>query len=334
MVRRVFQFVMLHLVAAVLPLAALQAEAWRSSLDLRDLPAMTRPAVAVVEVDTSAAAARDLRPLLTFAINGWVIRREEADPSGKTVLRVPLQDRLISTENTIEVAAILPNCATTVCATALASARPLRPVRFELARPQAEIDDFSQLATTFRAGIAGRAETPREQRLLAMARAALAPRGKLDAAAKAAIYVGPNPPPGATPLLRFDKGPVRLERSDGAVIFSQKEMDAMTAVQVVRGRDRPILWIRPGTGPLPDELYLSDGDIGLFDGAGRAIAWSRLRDNRAIRINYLAGHDPYAADQTMLTWRIGLAIFWILATLGLIWIYRRIAAPARSEAAQ
>jgi len=321
----------LHLIGVTIPLTSLQAEAWGSTLDLRDLPAMTRPSAAIVEVDTIAAAEQRLRPLITFAINGRVIQRVEADPAGKTVLRVPLRDRLISTQNEIEVAAILPNCSTDTCKIALASARQMRPVRFELSKPQVEIDDFSQLVTTYRAGIAFDAETPRERQLLAVVRGALAPRGRFDADAKAFIHIGSNPPKGTVPLLRFDRGAMQLERSDNKEIFTFEQLQAMTIVQLVRGRDRPMLWIRPGTGPLPDDMYLSDGDIALFDSEGRAIAWSTSRDDRSIRVTYINGHDPYGGDQMLLYWRVGLAIFWLLASLGLLWVYRRIPAPSRSE---
>lgn len=322
-------------VAATTDAADARAEAWCYVFDLRNLPAQTRPAAAVAELDMAEPAAAGERRIASLAVNGTVIARRTAQDAGRIAIEAPLQDRLLSTRNVIELAVSSSGCGANGCPERPGTTRPAGPVRFRLGSPQGEVDDFSQLVTAYRAGIALTAEGPRAEALAALARGALAPAAAIDPGASARLHVAATPPAGTRPLLRFDRGPVRLVRSDGVEEISARVMETMTSVQILAGRDRPMIWIRPGSdAQLPATLELSEGDIALFDRAGRAIAFSSRRDHHALRIDYTAGFDPYGADERMLIWRLVLLGLWLAASIFLFVIYRRLAPPQVSQAAR
>ncbi|MBN8845076.1 MAG: hypothetical protein J0H88_17715 [Sphingomonadales bacterium] len=332
MIDRIVLALALLTAAFLSPMAEARVAVSHYGLDLRTLPADSRPTAARVEIDARGVGSLARDTWISIAINGMVIARHRASRGKVTVVDVPLQDRLLSTRNQIEIAASVRGCAKD-CDAQLAAIRPVTPLRFRLGKPQAEVDDFSQLVTAYRAGIAVHAPGPREQALSAVVRAALAPAAPLDPSARASIHVGDSPPPGTAPMIRFDHGPVRLLREDGPVIFAPDALARMTVVQILRGRDRPLIWVRPGEGDLPSELDLSDGDIALFDAGGRAMAFSTLRDHRAVRIDYPGGYDPYGGERRMMIWRFGLLGFWLIASAFLLFVYRRLPRPQVSEAA-
>lgn len=311
--------------------SALAAEtAWQYRLDLRDLPASTRPAEIKVSVDASVAARAGKAPLIAVAVNGIVIARRQASNSGPTVIRAPIEDRLLSTGNSIEVAAIAAVCPT--CDAALGSVRPLDVPRFRLEKARQGATDFSQIVTRYRRAVALRVADPRDGKLAELTKAALAPRASVDARAGAAIHVGARPPRGSVPRLRFDLGPVRLMRSDGVEIVSDETLRRSTVVQLLRAGDRPLVWVRPGeAGAVPAELQLDEGDVAIFDAGGRTMEFSTRRD-RAVKISYGPGVDPDGSGRTIELWRIGLLAFWLVATVFLAIVYMRLPRPRQSGA--
>lgn len=318
------------LLAAGAPASAAEV-AWRYQLDLRDLPASTRPAEVSAVVDARVAARAGTATLVSLAVNGIVVARRSAAREGPTVVHARIEDRLLSTRNSIEVSAAAPQCLN--CEAALATARPVSAPRFRLEPPSGGATDFSQVVTRYRAGLAVRATSAEDRQLAALVKDALGPRAPADAKAKAVIHAGATPPGGVTPPLRFDLGPVRLVRSDGVEIASDDTLRRSTVVQLLRAGDRPLVWVRPGkAGAVPPELRLDEGDVALFDATGRTLEFSTKRD-RAVRIAYGAGVDAYGANRTMELWRFGLLAFWLIATVFLAIVFRRLPRPQQSAAA-
>lgn len=312
--------------------APVQAASWQGNLDLRTLPANTRPSAIAVAVDAREAAARGFTPVISIAVNGIVVAHLPASRTDLTRLSMPLQDRLLSVRNMVEVAASLPDCEAGPCAEALATARPAGPARLSLSSPEAAATDFSQLVTRFRAGVTVHADGADAGRLADLFLREIAPAAPRGTNGPAHLYIDAEPPAGLHPLIRFDLGPVRLMRSDGPEILSAEQLDARTTVQVLRFGAEPVVWIRPGTGPLPRSMTLDAGDVAIFDERGRDIAFSTARD-RAVDITYGEGVDPSGGHRRTLIFRLGLLLLWLVASLFLFRFFRKLPRPQRSDAA-
>ena len=304
------------------------ARTWASNLDLRTLPADSRPAVIDVAVDAAEAARSGARPLVTLSLNGAVVARRFASRTGPTALRYEPEDRLLSIRNRLEVAVTLPFCHVAACADALDSVRLSRQPRARLGPVEPDLTDFAQLPARLRSGIEVRAEAPAGRQLAAMAQAALAPEAPAGEQAPARIVVSDQPPKGSNPRLRFDRGPVALRRSDGAPLVPAAALAGLTVVQLLGTPDRPLLWIRPGE-QLPPSLDLDHGDIALFDSAGRVLAFSTQVDG-AVEIAYPPGADPYGQERATRLWRLSLLAFWILLTIGTLLVLRRLPPTPRA----
>ncbi len=322
---------------AALPPAPL-SRTWNYGLDLRRLPPATRPALVTMAVDARSIADIGLVSTVSIALNGNVIAHARADAQRPVWLQVPLTDRLFSVRNRIEVAAVVEGCRQRGCKEAVAAVKLVAAPVFGLAKPEPAPTDFSQLVTRYKAGFTVEAMNDPDRALAAMAVAALAPRSMRQPRPPGRIVVSKEQPEGFVPPLRFDLGPVRLTRSDGVSLYSPDEVADMTVVQILRAGDRPLIWIRPGRADrLPTRLDLDHGDVALFDGRetetrGRVIAFSSLRD-RAVRIEYGKGVDVYGEQRSVRIWRWSMFGLWILATIGLIVIYRRLPVVPRREAA-
>ena len=118
---------------------------WRADLDLRDLPARTRPAALSVSIDAAEAARAGARPLVSRALNGNVVTRRFAAADGLTVLSARPEDRLLSVSNRVGIAVSLPFCTGSTCGQALDGVRLAEPLRLALEPVRADLTDFSQL---------------------------------------------------------------------------------------------------------------------------------------------------------------------------------------------
>lgn len=303
---------------------------WRTTLDLRTLPANTRAADIIVTLDASAAARRNLEPRITIAVNGIVVAHTIAGTDGATTLSAKVRDSDMWTHNRIDIAvnASAPACAVRAC--------DLGDVRL-IGNPVARLGglpaipvDFSQNITRFRAGIAVSADRPEYAPFAARAITAVAPHAPQRASGPARIVVSRTRPAGTGPALRFDTGAVQIEDQDGKLLYDEARLERFTAVQLLEAGNRPVLWVRPGENATPPPAFDIDyGTVALFDANGRVIAFTPDR-NRAVRIVYASAAQRAARD-TLYT-RLGLIGFWLIISAGFFIIVRRMP-PLRAAGA-
>lgn len=301
---------------------------WRAIVDLRELPAESRAASVRAVVDARAARRAGLSPRVSIAINGVVVARSLAGAEGPTELRATLEDRLVSTRSRIEVAvtANAPQCRYRACQ--LPAETELQRLDLQWDEAASDPRNFSEFVTRFRAGIRVEAVTARDQAFADRAIAAIAPHATRTAEGPGAIIVGDAVPQGTDPPLRFDTGPVDIVDRDGKMLYDAAALDRLTVVQILRHDDGPILWVRPGPrAVVPAEMELDHGQVALFGAGGREIAFSPALD-RDVRIRYEA-HQRLAEMRSLYV-KAAIGIGWLLASLGLAWLYRR-AKPARKS---
>jgi hypothetical protein len=304
------------------------ALSWRAALDLRDLPARTRPAALSVSIDAAEAARLGARPLVSLALNGNVIARRFAAASGPTVVNARPEERLLSVRNRVDIAVTLPFCTGPGCQQVLGSVRLAEPLQIGLGPVRADLTDFSQLPTRLRSGVAIEAQDAPSRAFAELAMAALAPRAPVTEQALARIVVSQQPPAGTRPPLRFDQGPVALQRSDGALLASSAALEGLTVVQLLGSLERPVIWVRPGKR-LPSELELDEGDVALFDHGGRVLAFA-ARDGAVVVANQT---EAAQRERETRLRRLALLAIWVLITLATLLILRRLPPPRQAGAA-
>lgn len=303
---------------------------WHATLDLRALPAETRPAAISAVVDAQPSGTGGEAPRITIALNGVVIARAWARRDGPTRIETAIEDRLLSTENHIAVAvtALAQHCAGSACDVGEASLDG--PIRFTLAPATADPVSFAQHVTRFRRGVAIEIADPRDRTLGERAARALAPQAPRRAAGPAEIVVSRETPPGTSPALRFDTGPVAIRDREGRMLYDRARLDGLTLVHMTRRGETPVLWVRPGTLALPGAPFELDyGTIALFGPRGREIAFAPEQD-RALAIIYSA--DARREARLGLYWRLAVAAVWLALTIGLVVVLRRMA-PLEPKAA-
>lgn len=312
---------------------ARQTVVWNAALDLRELPPKSRPSQLRAAVDARQAVAAGVQPIFAVAVNGIVIARVNADARAPTRIVARLDDRLLAVRNRVEIS-LHATCNDRRCERALSAVPPIRQVGISLDAPAAGVTDFSQIVTRLRPGIAFRSDGSVAAPALARGvQAALAPLAPADPRGPATILISREAPKGVRPPLRFDLGPVRIDRSDGAPVVSEAKMGSITAVQLIRGGGRPLIWVRPADdGTLPPSFEIDRGNVALFDRNGRVISFSTSRD-RAVKIAYPPGSDAYGTDRTMLIWRLSLLGIWLIASITLFLFWRRLRRTAAARAA-
>lgn len=297
-------------------------QAWHATLDLRRLPPETRPASVGVTIDAREAVQQDGSVRVAVALNGVVIGRARAEPHRPTPLTFAIEDRLLSTRNHVSVAVTSTeqSCSGSDCT--ISRARLDGGFRIALAPATGLPVSFAQHATRFRAGVAIEADNPHDWALGELAAQALAPQAPHRPDGPARIVVSRAAPPGTSPPLRFDTGPVELKDRDGNVIYDQAALDRLTVVQVLTRGDTPILWMRPGSDMRPvGPIELDHGTVALFGRAGREIAFAPEQDH-AVAVAYAA--DAQREARFGLYWRLGILAVWLAATAGLLIILRRL----------
>lgn len=303
---------------------------WHATLDLRTLPAATRPTAIHFALDASDAARSGQAPRITVSLNGIVIAATAAKRSGPTRLSARVENRLLSTRNRVDIAvtATAPRCAVRACD--LSAARLIANPVARLGYAQTASTGFSAHITRFRAGIAVTTERPGDGAFADRGIAALAPDAPRRDAGPARIVVSRKTPAGTAPALRFDTGDVHMEDEDGRLLYDGRQLDALTVVQLVEAGPAPVLWIRPGRdAPPPPVMDLDYGSLALFDAQGRVIALDPATD-AAARIVYAqaAGREARLALYT----RLALAAFWLLASIGFVFLIRRLPPLLPAEA--
>ncbi|HEY0960096.1 MAG TPA: hypothetical protein VGE05_12625 [Novosphingobium sp.] len=300
--------------------AAPMQKNWVGTLDLRTLPPGKRPSAITVRIDATTPQRHGAAPRLTISINGVVIGRTWTSADAPTILRAPIEDRLVSTRNRVEIAVTdtasnCPDCS-------MQGARLAETPRIELARAAEKPILFSQHITRLRRGVAVVSESQRDHALAAMAVAALAPHAPQDKNAPSRIVVSRDAPLGTNPPLRFDKGAVTIADRNGRTLYDRARIDRMTIVQMARTGDTPIVWVRPAAdGGLPPRMELDYGNVTLFGPTGREIAFSSDQDGD-LKIAYASAAEADA--RSWLYWRLAVIAAWLLITFGTILIVRKL----------
>jgi hypothetical protein len=300
---------------------------WTGTLDLRKLPARSAPASLQTEVTIPENTRGIVKAIVK--VNGFVVGRQSVDPGVVSTVRAKIGRRLLSTVNRVEIGVERrgDGCAAEYCA--VEGARFTAPVRLYLAKAPARPTSFADYMTRFRAGVSLQPERSGDAGLARVAKTAVAPGATESARGPARIVVSSDPPAGTRPALRFDRGPVQLVTRDGQTVLSARDIAKLTVAQVMSVGGKPVLWVRPGTGPEPKRMDLDYGDVAMFDGGGRVIAFSPALDT-AVRIEYAADLN---AGPLIAPWRIAVVALWLVLTAGFVLVIRRIP-PLPARAAQ
>lgn len=307
-------------VSASVTYAAPVQKSWVGTLDLRTLPPGKRPSTITVRIDATMPQRHGAAPRLTISINGVVIGRAWASADAPTVLRAPIEDRLVSTSNRVEIAVTgtasdCPDCS-------VQGARLAETPRIALAQAAEKPILFSHHVTRLRRGVTVISGSQRDHALAAMAVAALAPQAPQGKNAPARIVVSRAAPPGTNPPLRFDKGVVAIADRNGRTLYDRSRIDRMTIVQMARTGDNPVVWVRPAVdGGLPPRMDLDYGNVALFGPTGREIAFSSDQDSD-LRIAY--AFDAEANARSWFYWRLAVIAAWLLITFATILIVRKL----------
>lgn len=308
--------------------ASLGQSHWQATLDLRDLPPGERPETVVAVVDARDGRRKGLDPHVTITVNGVVVERRKPSDDSRTELRAHIADRLLSTRNRIEIAVTSEGAE---CGGALScpvdGASLHGPLRFTLGPAANDPVDFAQYVTRFRAGVRITAEGARNAAFARSALAAIAPHAPIMADAPTGIVVSETTPAGADPALRLDRGPVEIVDRDGAVLYDQNAIEALTLVQMTEREGQPLLWVRPGRSARPPaNMELDYGAVALFRPDGREIAFAPGREG----VLAIAYHEETLQDARMKRYfRIVMGIAWLAMTGGTIIILRRISPSPR-----
>ena len=304
---------------------------WQSALDLRALPPNSRPARLTAVVDVTEASRQGLEARVSMVLNGIVVARIRAAEDGPTRITANLQERLVATRNRIELA-VTPTAQCVNGGCALPGAGLIGPMVVSLQPAFNDPQSFSEAVTRFRGGVHVIASGARDEAFGRAFADAIAPRAPRTANAAAEILVSQRPPIGTAPPLRFDTGPVSITNRDGEMLYDAAALDTLTAVQVMKRGDTPVLWVRPGPrARLPAVIELDQGRIALFGPNGREIAFSPLRDH-AVKIVYAS--DRLRDARLAALWRWGMVAIWLLVTVGFLFVFRRMRPPSASEASQ
>ena len=148
------------------------------------------------------------------------------------------------------------------------------------------------------------------------------------------VVVSDLPPEGSDPRLRLDAGVVELRDAAGDLMYNGSDLNGFSMVQIVTVGTRTGLWLRPGSGAIPEPtqarpLILDRGDVALIDADGIALATTTTRGN-LIDINYPEQRDIWEIINQYRTW-IVLGI-WLLITLVVIRILRSLYASRTAGA--
>lgn len=300
---------------------------WQAQLDLRTLPAETMPGTVRAHIDLRSLPPSGDPVRVTLSINGFVMSDRRSRGGTAMIVSGRIERRFLSTRNQIEVSvqAVSSVCATRRCPVAQAE---LGAIDVALDGDLTEPRSFAEFVTLLRPGLHIQAPDPRAGVLAEPAIAALAPFAPRTDGAAARIIIGQHVPRGTEPHLRFDRGPVELRDRDGRLLLSATRLSGLTAVQMLQDDTGPVLWIRPGDHAWPDHMDLDQGQLALFEGNHRLIAFSPNFDE-AVTITYPVAEST---RPLMTLWQGGIVLAWLALTLGLTVAWRRIG-PVRAEGA-
>lgn len=148
------------------------------------------------------------------------------------------------------------------------------------------------------------------------------------------IAVSADPPAGAEPRVRFDKGRVAITDRAGYTLLDVGGINSGAVAQLVTSNTHPGLWIKPLTGdgslPAPPAINLDRGNVAFLDKAGVALALSTERDT-LLRVSYADQASWFSTLDRFRLWIVAGA--WVLITLVLLYVLQRIYRRRRHAAA-
>ncbi|MCJ2188863.1 cellulose biosynthesis cyclic di-GMP-binding regulatory protein BcsB [Novosphingobium beihaiensis] len=312
---------------------------WTVSLPATALPAGRRYAGLAIDLAV-ADDGSDTPAIVSATMDGLLLGSTRGVRDGTTHLDVNLPEGLATARNTVEIAVTRQVRAGDCAYAPQGYPAQVLPSSRALLADAPEPADFHDLAPAFAGGVTvvvpGPQQIPALQPLLSTLLGKATPisvsYGKIPEKGPF-VFLSKMPPPGATPLVRFDQGRVRIAAEGGRTLISSDAIGSLTVAQLVETGGRPALWVRPGSGfaALADAgsaAGLARGNVAFLDTRGIDLAFSTLRDE-LVEIRY--------PDQTNLAqwlhryrlWLIGLG--WLLVSAGFIYLLRRIYS-ARSSA--
>ena len=138
------------------------------------------------------------------------------------------------------------------------------------------------------------------------------------------LAIGPRPPAGTSPHVRFDLGRVVVTDRGGKTLLDLGGFGQGAVAQVVAAGNYPGLWIKAldteGVLPTPAELRLDRGNVAFVDKTGLALAMSTERD-ALVRVAYPDEVSWFTVANRFRSWIIGA--FWLLATFGFLFFLQR-----------
>ncbi len=302
------------------------------AIDTRNLPADTQPARLLLNIMVAPDGAGEKAVISTF-VNEKLVASVVAEPSEPTRIDVPLQDGLL--DNVVNVRAVVQRRS------------PQGDCRFEpqgypaqilgssavILAPAGAVHDFADLSTRWTNGLvvmvpAAAAERPEQfLGLLAHIIGGLSPElaplsvSFIDNATPAKpdapfIVVGAQPPAGAEPHVRFDRGRVAVNDRAGRVLLDVGGYASGAVAQLVSAGGHPGIWVKPLAAdsalPSPPAASLGRGDVAFIDQKGVALAMSTDRDT-LIRVAYPEQVSWLTVAKRFQSWIVGA--LWLFATI-------------------
>lgn len=313
--------------------------AWNTVIPVSAVPA--GQSLEGVRIDALVANDGGQTPaIINVLLNGLLLGSAEAIPSKRTSLNFDFPDGSISSLNDLEVSVTRQVAGGDCRFEPQGYPAQLLPSSSLKTGSSGDPVDFSDLASTFNAGFTVVVDNASQiasvsrliQPLANSAAEVTVSYGEVPSGVPY-VYVSDTAPQGSDPAIRFDKGAVELEDGAGASVVSGEALAGMTIVQLVEDGGEPVLWIRPGSSfnqlssAQFDEMTLSYGDVALIADNAIDLSFSTQRD-RLVDIRY---PDSFSLSDFMSEYRLWfIGLGWILASLGFIYILRRIYSSKKS----
>ncbi len=309
-----------------------------ATLDVRALPADTRPARLILDVLVAPDGAGD-KAVLSLFINGHFLTSTVAASGEPTRMEQALPQGLVGTAANIKVVVQRRSAAGDCRFLPQGYPAQILGSSTVILSPAGSPHDFSDLATRFTDGVDVMVppQAARDAQdtlpLLADTLSALSPviaPVKVAFAGAGATPTGPfiavsaTPPQGAVAHVRFDRGRVAVKDRSGRTLLDLGGFTSGAVAQLVEVGDHPGIWIRPlaqtGQLPAPQALKLDRGDVAFVDKTGVALAMSTQRDTLLL-VTYPDQTSWTTISGQLRSWIVGA--LWLFATIVFLFVLQR-----------
>lgn len=138
------------------------------------------------------------------------------------------------------------------------------------------------------------------------------------------VVVSAQPPNGAEPQVRFDRGRVAVNDRSGRTLLDLGGFSSGAVAQLVKSDGHPGIWVKPlaadNSLPAPPALRLGRGDVAFIDQKGVALAMSTDRD-ALIRVAYPDQTSWTTVAKRFQSWIVGA--LWLFATITFLFTLQR-----------